>query len=111
VHHVLPQTLTARETCQVLRDIALGVRTLRRVGGRPLADTRQGPLTVTANGWVIVLCHNGDDLDYCDRCHSPDGRAYVFDTSQGYGTNPIELLSTWERAQLHTLLDRVQDGQ
>lgn len=87
-------TLTAREAYQVLRDIALGIRVMRRVD-RSLQPNY---------GLVIRLYGEDETLDYCDSCHCPDGRAYAFSASQYFGTDPLELLSTWERAQLERLL-------
>ncbi|MEB3841180.1 DUF7693 family protein [Pseudomonas guariconensis] len=96
--------LTARETYQVLRDIALGVRTMRRLGARSWSEIYCGQMTVETDGWVLTLYNDCDTLDYCDSCYSPDGRAYVFDSTQQYGTDPVELLSTWELGQLEKLL-------
>ncbi|MFG0670871.1 hypothetical protein ACF8E6_10010 [Pseudomonas sp. xss_1] len=77
--------LTAREAYQILRDIALGVRTTRRIGQQPWAEIYFGLMTVEADGWVLTFCKDCDPLDYCDSC-------------------PVELLSTWEHAQLEKLL-------
>lgn len=96
--------LTAREAYQVLRDIALGVRTMRRLTTRSWLEIYSGQMTIEADGWVITFYNDCDTLDYCDSCYSPNGRAYVFDSAQQYGTDPIELLSTWEHAQLEKLL-------
>ncbi|KIQ59506.1 MULTISPECIES: DUF7693 family protein [Pseudomonas] len=98
------QPLTAREAYQVLRDIALGVRILRRLDEQSWMDIHSGPMTVEADGWVIRFYNDCGALDYCDSCYSPDGRAYVFDAHQQFGTDPVELLSTWEYAQLQKLL-------
>lgn len=96
--------LTARETCQVLKDIALGVRPMRRSGDQARADRYCGPMTVESDGWMITFYLQGNTLDYCHSCISPDGQAYRFDSLQRYGTHPVELLSTWERSQLERLL-------
>lgn len=95
-------TLTAREACQVLREMALGVRVMRRVDRSP--QPNDGLMTIEVDGWVIRLYGEGGTLDYCDSCHCPNGRAYAFSASQYFGTDPLELLSTWERAQLELLL-------
>lgn len=96
--------LTAREAYQVLRDIALGTRTMRRLGTQSWVEIYCGQMTVETDDWVITLYNDCDTLDYCDSCYNPDGRAYIFDSMQQYGTDPIELLSTWEHAQLENLL-------
>ncbi|WP_331695801.1 hypothetical protein VY732_14595 [Pseudomonas sp. ZY71] len=96
--------LTAREAYPVLRDIALGISTMRRLGTQSWAEIYCGQMTVETDGWVITLYNDCDTLDYCDSCYNPDGRAYIFDSMQHYGTDPIELLSTWENTQLENLL-------
>ncbi|WP_165869889.1 hypothetical protein [Pseudomonas sp. LS-2] len=96
--------LTSREAYQVLRDIALGVRTMRRLGDYSWTEIYCGLMTVEVDGWVITLYNDCDTLDYCDSCFGPEGRAYTFDSSQHFGTDPVELLSTWEHAQLEKLL-------
>ncbi|MGN2407779.1 DUF7693 family protein [Pseudomonas viridiflava] len=101
------KTLTAREAYQVLRGIALGVRTMRRLGTKSWPDIYCGQMTVETDGWVVTFYNDCDTLDYCDSCYSPDGRAYIFDSMQRYGTDPVELLSTWEYAQLEKLLSAV----
>ncbi|RIA35953.1 hypothetical protein DFO61_0408 [Ectopseudomonas oleovorans] len=95
-------TLTAREAYQVLRDIALGIRVMRRVDRSP--QPNYGLMTIEVDGWVVRLYSEDEELDYCDSCHCPDGRAYAFSALQYFGTDPLELLSTWERAQLERLL-------
>ena len=99
--------LTAREAYQVLRDIALGVRAMRRLSEKSWTEMYCGMMTVEANGWVITFYNDCDTLDYCDSCYSPEGRAYIFDSLQHYGTDPVELLSTWEHGQLEKLLSAV----
>ena len=96
--------LTARETCQVLKDIALGVRPMHRVGDQSQADRYCGPITVESDDWVITFYIQDNTLDYCHSCVGPEGQAYRFDSLQRYGTHPVELLSTWERSQLQRLL-------
>ncbi|WP_341524014.1 hypothetical protein AABC73_13575 [Pseudomonas sp. G.S.17] len=98
------KSLTAREAYQVLRDISLGVRTMRRLGTKSWTDMYCGMMTVEVDGWVITFYNDCDSLDYCDSCYCPDRRAYLFDSSQQFGTDPVELLSTWEHAQLEKLL-------
>ena len=96
--------LTAREAYQIPRYIALEVRTMRRIGQQSWAEIYRGLMTVETDGWVLTFFNDCDVLDYCDSCYSPEGRAYVFDSLQSYSTDPVELLSTWERAQLEKLL-------
>ncbi|MDC6379910.1 hypothetical protein BW687_006930 [Pseudomonas graminis] len=99
-----PNPLTARETYQVLRDIALGVRSMRRIGKHAWAEIYCGLMTVETDGWVITFYNDCDTLDYCDSCYNPEGRAYTFDASKRFGTDPAELLSTWQHSELERLL-------
>ncbi|MGP4922656.1 DUF7693 family protein [Pseudomonas lundensis] len=39
-----------------------------------------------------------------DSRRTGQGRAFIFDLLQSYSTDPVELLSTWEHAQLEKLL-------
>ncbi len=87
-----------------MRDIALGVRTMRRLGMHSWAEIYTGLMTVEVDSWVITFYNDCDMLDYCDSCYCADGRAYRFDSFQRFGTDPVELLSTWEHAQLEKLL-------
>ena len=96
--------LIACEVYQILRDIALGIRTMRRLGGQSWSEIDCGQMTVETDGWVLTFYNDCDTLDYCDSCYSPEGRAYIFDSLQSYSTDPVELLSTWEHAQLEKLL-------
>jgi len=98
------KSLTARETCQVLRDIAFSVRTMRRLGEKSWTDIYCGMVTVEVDGWVITFYNDCDSLGYCDSSYCPDGRAYLFDSSKQFGTDPVELLSTWEHRQLEQML-------
>jgi hypothetical protein len=98
------KSLTAREAYQVLRDIALGVRTMRRLGTTSWTEMYCGMMTVEVDGWVITFYNDCESLDYCDSCYSPDGRAYLFDSSKQFGTDPVELLSTWEHLELERLV-------
>nr|WP_197985905.1 hypothetical protein [Pseudomonas sp. CFBP 8772] len=98
------QPLTPREVYQVLRDIALGQQVMQRLGNLGWTQTQTGLMTVEANGWVLTFSNDSNKLDYCNSCYSPDGREYTFDSSQRFGTDPLELLSTWEHGQLQRLL-------
>ena len=56
--------LTAREAYQVHRDIALGVRLMRRLGTQAWSEIYCGQMAVDADGWVITLYNDCDKLDY-----------------------------------------------
>lgn len=92
--------LTAREVYQTLRDAALGIHPMLHLGpaGEP------GWVGVDVQGWRLVLDFDGQHLHLCQGCRSPDGREAALDTWQRYGTDPVSLLSTWERTQLERWL-------
>lgn len=99
-----PGPLTHREVSQLLREIALGVRSMQRQGNASWAQIGCGPMTLACDGWQITLFNDNNALAYCVSCLSPCGRAYVFEAAQGFGSNPVEWLSTWEHRQLGMLL-------
>jgi hypothetical protein len=94
--------LTTREVCQLLRDIALGTRVMM-----PVSAVQTGVVTVEVDGWRLSLCTSNGALAYCESCHSPDGLSASLETWQRYGTDPVELLSTWELAQVSRLLNEL----
>lgn len=99
------ELLNACEAYQVLRDIALGIRTARGIDALAAPKPACGLMTFDADGWLLTLYIDSGALAYCERCQSPDGRMYLFDTRQPYGTGPVELLSGWEHAQMEHLLN------
>ncbi|MFJ5258394.1 DUF7693 family protein [Pseudomonas koreensis] len=94
--------LTARDVCQRLREAALGVLSLR-TAEKP-GDA--GLVAVDIEGWQLLLDFEGGRLHHCEHCRCPDGREGTLATWQRYGTNPVNLLSTWELAQVERLLTR-----
>ena len=101
---VIDQPLTAREVCQVLRDIALQTRVMRRVEAQASASALDQTVTVEVAGWVLDLSTADGALAYCQSCQSPDGRAGSCETWQRYGSDPVQWLSTWELEQVRRLL-------
>ncbi|MFK8330562.1 hypothetical protein M2D63_011165 [Pseudomonas sp. BJa5] len=85
-------TLNPREVYQQLRDAALGLRPLRRLGDE-----------VDIEGWRLTLDFDGTHLHHCLHCRSTDGREGALD-DWPRGTDPVSLLSTWELAQVERLL-------
>jgi hypothetical protein len=90
--------VSARETYQLLKDVALGIRPLVRL------EANDEAVVVDIDGWAVTLLTKGQALVYCQSCIAPDGRQGSLDSWQRYGTNPVNLLSTWEQAQLEGLL-------
>ena len=97
--------LTARDVYQVLKDVALGTRTMTRTSSQSLSEIYNGLMPVEIDGWRLTLFNDGGTLDYCEVCRSPDGRVGTAEDWQRYGTDPVELLSGWEREQLERLLN------
>ncbi|WP_247258249.1 DUF7693 family protein [Pseudomonas moorei] len=90
--------LTAREVYQQLRDVAQGIRTLKRLNEQAVA----GQVLVDIEGWRLMLEVEAHQLRHCLHCLSTDGRALA--GWQRYGTDPVSLLSTWELAQIEQRL-------
>ncbi|MHC6225949.1 DUF7693 family protein [Pseudomonas sp. X10] len=91
--------LTSREAYQCLRDAALGVSTLIIRGHHP-----DGVIEVEIDGWRLALHLDNEGLAHCAHCRSPDGRSADLANWQRYGTNPVQLLSSWELQQVEQLL-------
>jgi len=96
--------LTAREVCQVLREVAFGRRVMVRASPQTWDELYTGILLVEIEGWNITIFNDCDELDYCEACVSSDGQRWSFDSGNRYGTSPIALLSTWEHQTLESLL-------
>jgi hypothetical protein len=97
--------LTAREVYQILKDVALGTRTMHRASQQTWNEIYNGLMTVEIDGWHLTLFNDGGALNYCENCRAPDGRVGSLETWQRYGTNPVDLLSGWEHEQLERLLN------
>lgn len=102
-----PSTLFAREVYQVLRDVALGIRTLNRISSQSWTEVYAGLVVFEADGWIITLFNDCDSLDYCDACNAPDGRSGSFENWNRFGTDPVSFLSAWERGQLEALISKI----
>lgn len=94
--------LTAREVCQVLREVVLGRRKMTRVGNQSWEQLYACHFEVDVEGWRITIYIDCDELDYSERCVSSDGRRWDFDS--GDRSDPIALLSTWEHQTLERML-------
>lgn len=98
--------LTAREVYQILKDVALGTRIMTRAI-LSWSEIYHGLMSVEIDGWQLTLFNDCDTLDYCESCMSPDGRVGTLETWQRYGTDPVDLLSGWERERLERLLNNL----
>jgi hypothetical protein len=58
--------LTARDVYQVLKDVALGTRTMHRASQQTWNEIYNGLMTVEIDGWHLTLFNDSDTLDYCE---------------------------------------------
>lgn len=96
--------LTARDVCQVLREVVFERRTMTKVGSQTWDEVYACHFVIDVEGWRITLYNDCDELDYCEECVSPDGRRWSFGIGDRMGTDPVALLSTWEHQTLERLL-------
>lgn len=89
--------LTSREVCQWLRDAALGTAHLKVLTAHP------GRLSLAIDDCILVLLSDEHHLS-CLQAHDAQGRQGTAEQWSRLGTDPIELLSTWERARLERLI-------
>ncbi|WP_422631059.1 DUF7693 family protein [Pseudomonas syringae] len=99
-----PPKLSAREVCQIVRDVILGRRMMAKACAQTWDEIYVGLFIVNIEGWCITIFNDCDELDYCDEALSPDGRRWSFNSGDRFGTDPIALLSTWEHENLHRML-------
>ncbi len=99
--------LSARDVYQLLKDIALGVRSMRRAGELSWREIGSGSMPILVDGWRLTLFNDGGELDHCAGCVAADGRMSSIDSWGRYGTDPIQLLSRWEREELERLLSKL----
>lgn len=104
--HSLPP-LTAQDVCQVLRDIILERRTMKRACAQSWDEVFAGLFHIDAEGWHLVFFNDCCELDYCDECISPEGRRWSFESVAHDGFDPIFLLSPQEQASLEQLLQQL----
>jgi hypothetical protein len=85
--------LTAQDVCQLLRDIILERRTVRRACAQSWDEVFAGLVHIEVEGWHLVFFNDCSELDDCDGCISPDGRRWSFESVGRDGFDPISLLS------------------
>jgi len=89
--------LTSREVCQWLRDAALGTAHLK------VLTAHAGRLSLAIDDCTLVLLSDEQHLS-CLQARDAQGRQGTAEQWSRLGTDPIELLSTWERARLEHLI-------
>nr|WP_314487368.1 hypothetical protein [uncultured Pseudomonas sp.] len=90
---------SAREICQRLREAALGVHVLRVV-----ARAAEGQVCVEIDGWRLTLLLDIEGLARCLACRTASNAHADLNDWPRYGTNPVDLLSLWERQRLEAQL-------
>jgi hypothetical protein len=90
----------AREAYQLLKDVALGIRSVQSLTNSSGAEEAR----IDIDGWAVILQTHDGALTGCTSCMAPDGRTGSLETWQRYGTDPVSLLSTWEHTQIEALL-------
>lgn len=78
---------------------------MTRASSQSLSEIYNGLMPVEIDGWRLTLFNGGGTLDYCEDCRSPDGRIGSLETWHRYGTDPVKLLSGWERERLERFLN------
>lgn len=106
LENALP-ALTARDVCQMLREVVFGRKTMMKVHPQSWHEVYAGHFIIDVGDWRITLYNDCDELDYCEACACTDGRGWSFDPGARYGTDPVALLSTWEHRQLEGLLKKL----
>ncbi len=96
--------LTAREVCQLLREVTFERRTMAKVGDQTSHKMLACSVMVDIEGWLITLHYDHDQLDHCEECVSPEGQRWRFGPGARFGTDPVALLSTWEQQALERLV-------
>lgn len=98
-------TLSQREACQCLRNAALGTARLEVRGHAP-----HGRVLVDIDDWQLTLEVDVQGLARCVSCRCPEGRLGTQGDWGRYGTDPVDLLSIWERGRLEQLLREATTG-
>lgn len=99
--------LTAQEVHQVLRDVCVGSRSMRRITRDGWDEIFCGLMTVDVDGWLITFFEDCGELDYCDSCSSPDGRKYDFTATDINALDPVALLNPDEHRKLEEMLSGI----
>lgn len=92
--------LSARDVCQRLREVALGVLAFEVCE----VMSESGLIAVDIEDWHLLLDFADGHLHHCEFARNCAGDEATLDTWQRYGTDPVSLLSTWELAQIERLL-------
>jgi hypothetical protein len=98
--HAANTALTAREVYQLFRDVAMQQSTLTLDRGPRWSEVETDVVRVCIDGHRVALFKEAGELHHCLGCVLEDGRYAGQDAWSSPGTEPLELLSVWERSQL-----------
>ena len=85
--------LTAREVYQVLKDVSIGTRTIRRACRQSWSEIYHGLMPGEIDGWRLTLFNDCDSLEYCEDCKAPECRVGTLEIWQHYDADPVEIFS------------------
>lgn len=85
-------------------DVVLGKRLMMQSSIQSWNEIYYGLMPLEIDGWQLTLFNDCDTLDCCECSRSPDGRVWTLELWQRDGSDPVDLLSAWEREQLERLL-------
>ncbi|MEL0168087.1 MAG: hypothetical protein VW877_08155 [Pseudomonadaceae bacterium] len=103
--HTSSTAPTAREVYQLFRDVALQQSTLTLDRGPRWVEVETGVVRVCIDAHRVALFKDAGELHHCLGCELDDGRFVGQEVWNSPGTDPLELLSVWERAQLLKALE------
>ena len=102
-------SLSARDVYQLFKNVALGL-----IEVEPLtpqwSEVETGRVIVLLGDYRVTFCKDAGELDYCLSCESPDGQLADINDWPARGTDPLELLSVWERRQMLSALQAASKG-
>lgn len=96
--------LDAREVYQVLKDLALEQRSVRKAEEQLDDKTTDASIVVEIDDWLLALASDEQGLALCQLCRAPDGRLGTIEDWYRAGTDPVAFLSAWEKQQVERLL-------
>ena len=105
--HSTTAAVAAREIYQLFRDVALQQRTLTMDRGPRWVEVDTGVVRVCIDAHRVTLFKDAGELHHCLGCELDDGRFVGQEAWDSPGTDPLELLSVWERAQLLAALEQL----
>lgn len=73
-HDIPSDALTAWDVSHVLREAVFGRRTMTKIGSQSWEQVYACQFEVDVDEWRITIYNDCDELDYCERCVSPDGQ-------------------------------------